>query len=203
MWRACLWVLDELLILLHHLKASLCERGEIVVFRSLGRETSASLSPEDFKSPEFEYVMLRSLQAQEAWAGRKCGQSGFHGRNLSVKANKFPSAVVASNNTRGRQYKLPLQRGSTAVLDCSGSECSRLPCTSILRFSLLLSSPDYCPYSLLSRLLILILQHVWLFYYLLAECNCLQFSRLKGWSSFENCNGTSPGWNRPWAQPMA
>lgn len=89
MWRACMWVLDELLILLHHLKASLCETGEMVAFRSLGRETSASLSLEDFKSPESEYVMLRSLQAQEAWAGGKCGQSGFHGRNLSVKANKI------------------------------------------------------------------------------------------------------------------
>lgn len=131
------------------------------------------------------------------------GSQVFMAETCLSRQTKFPSAVVASNNTCGRQYKLPLQRGSTAVLDCSGSECSRLPCTSILRFSLLLSSPDYCPYSLLSRLLILILQHVWLFYYLLAECNCLQFSRLKGWSSFENCNGTSPGWNRPWAQPMA
>lgn len=113
------------------------------------------------------------------------GSQVFMAETCLSRQTKFPSAVVASNNTCGRQYKLPLQRGSTAVLDCSGSECSRLPCTSILRFSLLLSSPDYCPYSLLSRLLILILQHVWLFYYLLAECNCLQFSRLKGWSSFE------------------
>lgn len=183
------------------------QRGKTVLFRSLSKKTWASLSLDDFKAPELEYVMLRSLQAQEAWARGRYGQSGFSqvfmAETYFSRQTKFPSAAVASNSTHGRQYKLSLQRGSTAVLDCSGSECSRLPCTSILRFSLLLSSPDSCPYLLLSRLLILILQRAWLFYYLLAECNCLQFSRLKRWSSFENCNGTSPGWNRPWAEPMA
>lgn len=38
---------------------------------------------------------------------------------------------------------------------------------------------------MLSRLFALILQPIWVTYYLLAECNCLQFSRLKKWSFFE------------------
>lgn len=98
-----------------HVKRGLPQRGKKVVFRSLGKKTWASLSLDDFKAPELEYVMLRILQAQEAWARGRYGQSGFNqvfmAETYFSRQTKFPSAAVASNSTHGRQYKLSLKGG--------------------------------------------------------------------------------------------
>lgn len=78
-------------MLLYPLKSVVYERsttwGETVVFRSVGRDTSAS-SLEDSRASELEHVRLRSLQVQDHWVGERYGQSGFYSGNLRFKEKK-------------------------------------------------------------------------------------------------------------------
>lgn len=162
-----------------------------MVFRSVGRDTSASLSLEDSKASELELVKLRSLKVQEAQAGRRYGQSGFYSVNLCFKAKKVSSAAVAPKMICGRRYKLSSQKGSAAVLDCSGSECSRL--------SLYIYQVFLCYY------------HHWILVLTWCFLGCsFLFSSMYEFSTicllnaiacnfpgWKKCNGTSAGWNRP------
>ena len=73
-----------------------------MVFTSVGRDSSVSLSLEDSQASELEHVRLRSLQVQETWAGGRYGQSGFSSGNLCFKAKEVPSAAVAPRLICGR-----------------------------------------------------------------------------------------------------
>lgn len=109
-------------------------RGEPLVVRSVGRDTSASFSLEDSKASELEHVRLRSLQVREAWAGGRYRQSGFYSGNLRFRQKKVPFAAVAPRLIRSRRYRLFWRRGSTTVLGCIGSECRRLPSYVYIKF---------------------------------------------------------------------
>lgn len=81
-------------------------RGEPLVVRSVGRDTSASFSLEDSEASELEHVRLRSLQVREAWAGGGYGQSGFYSGNLCFRQKEVPFAAVAPILICSRRYKL-------------------------------------------------------------------------------------------------
>lgn len=179
--------LAEVWWLLHTWKFSMYDRptktGSASIssdFGSMGRDPSASLSLDDSRSWACQAGKPVGVRGSH-------GQSGFYNGNGYFKA-KSPTciAAVAPRLIHNQQFKLFSQSQSAAVLDSSGSKCSSLLLYIHIKvFSLLLSSPDPCPRLMLSRLLIPVLQHVWIFYYLLAECNHLQFPRFKKRSSFE------------------
>lgn len=196
--RACLWVVAEVLMLPHALKTSMYKRSS--GFQICGQGCFCIL-----KSWGLQIFRACAFQAEEFAGTRGLGRRKIRAVRLLLWKPVFLGKKCFFCCC-SPQTDMPLHKGGLLLfwiaVVLSAASCPRMSRAS---FFLLLSSLDPCPHLVLSKMLILILQHVWVFCYLLAECNRLPFSRLKKKMKllWKKCNGTSPDWNGPWTQLMA